>query len=138
MIAAIHIQHPTSPRRACQTTLESIGILQHLFEIVQVYRHRPERWLVVLAIGGDAAGGRVLDRGRGFGERHDLTPLEQPNQASAVVSGQAPVAWVWLFWRGVQPEQVCRRPAERLGLLAHLAKKARPSSTAFCHRSTGT
>src|SRR5215831_18145136 len=55
-------------------------------EIVQAVTNRSERRLVVLAEDDDRAG-RILNRGRRLGERHDFTALQQPDQAGLVVAG---------------------------------------------------
>src|SRR5262245_21212568 len=72
---------------------------------------------LLFAIDGDVAGW-VLDRGGGLGQRHDAASLQQPAQAHAVEAAQAAVAGVWLFRGLMEAEQVARRPAERLSLLA--------------------
>jgi hypothetical protein len=55
-------------------------------QIVQAVANRPERWLVVPAVGRDVAS-RVLDRGGGLGERDHLRSLQQPYEPGLVVPG---------------------------------------------------
>src|SRR6516165_12374918 len=108
------------PKERCQRADETEA---RSFEILEAIAHRPERWLVMLAVDGDVAGG-VFDRGRGLGQRHDWAPLEQPNQARAVVTAQPPVGRVRPLRQWRQTEQVRRLPPERFGLCAPLGEEA--------------
>src|SRR5262249_62230880 len=94
----------------------------HRIDVEDIIAYLPQRRLVVLAIDGDVAGG-ALDRGRGLGQPHDRTALQQPNQARAIIAAQPPVRWVRPLWRGVEGGQVAAVPAEALGLRRPLCQQ---------------
>src|SRR5215510_8885168 len=81
------------------------------FQIVQAIARRAQRWPIVLPEYCDGAGGLIFDGRCISGERHHLPPIEQPNEADAVVSRQPPIARMRLGrWR-VEAEQIRTRPA---------------------------
>src|SRR5262245_52397402 len=56
------------------------------FQIVQAIAQRAQRWPIVLPEYCDGAGGLIFDGRCISGQRHHLPPIEQPNEADAVVS----------------------------------------------------
>ena len=58
------------------------------------------------------------------GQRHHRPTPQQPDQPGLVVTRQAAVARVRPVRHRVEPEQVTRRPSQRLGLLAPLSEEA--------------
>jgi hypothetical protein len=65
----------------------------------------------------------VSDRRGVCGERDHLFALQKPNEARAVVSRQPVVGGMRPVGRGVEAEQVRRRPAQCLRLLAPYREK---------------
>src|SRR5262245_43282635 len=75
------------------------------FQIVQAIARRAQRWPIVLPEYCDGGGGLIFDGRCISGQRHHLPPIEQPNEADAVVSRQPALARMRLLGLLVQAEQ---------------------------------
>ena len=92
--------------------------------IVQAITQRAQRRLVQLAIRQD--GSCALNSRRSCRQSDNGPAAQQPDQAGLVVAGQSAIVGCRSLGWGVQAEQLTRRPAERLGLLAPCSQKLPP------------